>query len=127
MFKKVSLLIALSLTALATSAYALEYSGREAPPSDTIPFVSYYEKTDLPPHLIAVFHVDCSEQFLGVVRHDQYDPQSQSVIISLGAQVRHLVTDCQGSLRKVEIDAGPVYSGRPYQIRQIAPDQQSQR
>lgn len=95
------------------------FSGIErVPVSRIIPFQSYQEKSGLPPHLMTTFFVDCSELFQGVVRHDSYDPRSQSVIISIGGQVRIMKTGCQGSLRKVEVDAGPTYSGRPYQVQQ---------
>jgi hypothetical protein len=121
MFKTLGLLMTLSLSGWTSSAYA-GYSGM--PPSSVphyIPFVSTFEKADLPPRLIASFEVDCSERFVGVYRQDHYDPVSRSVIITIAGQVQHLNTNCAGSFGKVEVDAGPTYSGQRFQIRQMRP------
>jgi hypothetical protein len=121
MFKKSVLLMMLNLTAWTSLVHA-EPSGREpGPVASIIPYTSYYEKGDLPPRLIAVFRVDCSDYFQGVVRHDSYDPGSQSIMISIGGQIRALKTGCRGSMRTVEVDAGPTYSGRRFLITQLNP------
>jgi hypothetical protein len=69
---------------------------------------------------MVVFEVDCSEAFLGVERKDTYDAKSDTMVISIGGQVRHWNTNWQGSKSRMVVDAGEVYSGRKVQIRQFA-------
>jgi hypothetical protein len=115
--KKIALLFTAGIVSAASPGFA-GYSGM--PPgysTHVIPYSTYYEAPGLPPHLMAVFTIDCSEAFGGIVRTDHYDPQTGSIIITIGGRIRSITTDCQGSKSEVVVDAGPTYSGRRFEIR----------
>lgn len=121
--RKISVaMISAGLFAGVSFAHAVDWrdpvsSGRE---SRTIPFTSYHEISHLPPRLVAVFQVDCSEVFEGVERKDQYDSRTDTVVITLAGRVHPLPhVSCQGVSRLVEADAGLTYSGRRYEIGQL--------
>lgn len=115
--RRIALFVLVGLVSTVSTSFA-GYSGMEPSISThVISYSAYYEEPGLPPHLMVVFHVDCSEAFEGVVRTDRFDSRTGSMIISIGGQIRALKTECQGSQREIIVDAGPTYSGRSFEVR----------